>query len=168
MLSCHGLFGCAFRQRCRQAAIQANACLLAFSSFSMQQPTHMLIDPATEILGMSPIYSMDNNNMVACTARPKSANGSEPCAGRQPGSCCCVCWVGLLRRVPCRSGRAANRLMECPAQRETRQGAGQRQDAPPWQWHAWQRADTEEKPRIWPSQDLISQLTIRLVDRSLF
>ena len=105
-----------------KAAIQANACLLAFSSFSMQQPTHMLIDPATEILGMSPIYSMDNNNMVACTARPQSANGSEPRAGRQPGSCCCVCWVGLLRRVPCRSGRAANRLMECPAQRETQQG----------------------------------------------
>lgn len=101
--------------------------------------------------------------MVACTARPQSANGSEPRAGgRQPGSCCSVCWVGL-RRVPCRSRRAANRLMGCPAQRETRQGASRRQQARPWQWHAWQRADTEAKPRIWPSKDLIRQLTIRLV-----
>jgi hypothetical protein len=120
----------------------------------------MLVDPATEILGMSPICSMDSNNRVACTARPQSANGSEPRAGRQPGSCC-VCWVGLLRRVPCGSGSGADRLMECPAQREARQGAGRRQDAP--RWHAWQRADTAEKPCIWPSKDVISQLTIRLV-----
>ncbi|OQU80442.1 uncharacterized protein LOC110437146 isoform X2 [Sorghum bicolor] len=106
--------------------------------------------------------------------RKVSANGSEPraCSRQQPGSCCCVCcWVGLLRpparrRVPSHAdpaGSGADRLMECPADRETRQG-GQAGDRTPG--HApWQRADTEEKPRVWPSDEdiIIRQLTIGLV-----
>lgn len=80
----------------------------------------------------------DSTNMLACTARRRSAKGTVP--SRQPESCC-LCWDGGLRCVPWGSHRAANRLMECPAAAE-REGDRWRQDARHGMavsWH-WRKA----------------------------